>query len=373
MEMNFGKIDTNSSQTLYLQITKIIENKILNKEIPVGEKLPVHEDLCKIFNVSSYTIKEALSSLVRDGYISRRPNHGTVIISSKPKNLDFKVNNGICVVSCGYMVRDPKHPDDFGEHASLSVQSLIFGIEEKIKELGGYLIFTTMGKSGFQIAGKEKDIAGLILMGNITPRQFREVKKLNIPLVLTDDLNQKKKTSSGVNVVASDDFQAGYMAAKHLTGLGHKKIALFAKKRYYSIPYGMDMVKGYRKACKEADKGFTKDREIMMDETKIGDGYKRMKKLLKKPLPFTAVVCISKPVWEGASEALKEKGLTIPRDLSVVDVGDIQGLTRVAFNNRKIGNVVVEQLIKRIKNPDLKPERIVVQPVLLEKGSTKKV
>jgi LacI family transcriptional regulator len=374
MNLRFGTVDFKSSKPLYLQVTNIIGRKIRKKEIALGQKLPTQQELHEIFNVSKDTIGNAISKLVEEGYVSTRPTHGTVVISSKPKDLNFKINNGICLVSCGYDRVVPQFPDAFGTHASPFVQDFIFGMEEKIRELGGYLIFTTMGNSGLNISGKESDVAGFILIGSVYPKQYRIVKKMNKPIILGGDLNQEKKTGPGHNVIASDDYQVGYMAAKHLTDLGHKKIAFISYKEDYQEFSGRDRINGYRDACREIDKTFSsKDREIYSGTWGIDEGYKVMKKLLKKPLPFTAMVCTGDLMWVGISKALREKGMKVPDDLSVVHVAGAMELTRIGCNHRRLGEVAVEQLVKRIKNPDLKPERVVVRPVFVDKGSTKKL
>ena len=94
--MEFGKLSFENPKPLYLQITDIIEQKITNHELSVGQKLPPQDDLRKVFNVSIDTMKEAISRLTKEGYLACRPRYGTFVVSSEPKKaLDFKVNNGI--------------------------------------------------------------------------------------------------------------------------------------------------------------------------------------------------------------------------------------------------------------------------------------
>ncbi len=62
--MEFKPLDFSSREPYYLQIAKIIERKIVNKEIKINEKLPNEDDLCRDFKVCDYTIRKAMMKLV---------------------------------------------------------------------------------------------------------------------------------------------------------------------------------------------------------------------------------------------------------------------------------------------------------------------
>ncbi len=68
---------------LYYQIKEDIINRIKSKEYVYDEKIPSENELKKIYNVSSITIKKALSDLVNEGYLYRIQGKGTFV--AKPK------------------------------------------------------------------------------------------------------------------------------------------------------------------------------------------------------------------------------------------------------------------------------------------------
>ena len=72
---------------LYLQIEAILKSKILTGELKEGDRLPPENELSKQFGVSPLTVRQALSSLVGEGLLDRKPGIGTMI----KKNLDEKI------------------------------------------------------------------------------------------------------------------------------------------------------------------------------------------------------------------------------------------------------------------------------------------
>ncbi len=53
---------------------------------PVGGQLPSEHELCVHFSVSRFTIRAALESLRKKGYVTRKPKVGTVVVSDKPRS-----------------------------------------------------------------------------------------------------------------------------------------------------------------------------------------------------------------------------------------------------------------------------------------------
>lgn len=74
-----GLIDRENPQKLYIQLTEIIKNKMLNKEWPVGTQIPTEEELCAIYGISKATVRTAIMELVRQGYLKRQQGRGTFV------------------------------------------------------------------------------------------------------------------------------------------------------------------------------------------------------------------------------------------------------------------------------------------------------
>lgn len=63
----------------YYQIKQTIKNWILNKEFNAGEKIPSENELAEKFNVSRLTVRQAISQLVQEGFLTSKRGEGTFV------------------------------------------------------------------------------------------------------------------------------------------------------------------------------------------------------------------------------------------------------------------------------------------------------
>ncbi|BDZ50294.1 hypothetical protein GCM10025867_25350 [Frondihabitans sucicola] len=69
---------------LYRQVYDALRDEIRAGLPAVGERLPSEVELTERFDVSVITVKHALDLLRREGYITRRPRVGTLVVSADP-------------------------------------------------------------------------------------------------------------------------------------------------------------------------------------------------------------------------------------------------------------------------------------------------
>jgi len=78
------KINLGLGAPRYQQLAQAIADSIARGEYPVGSLLPGEEDLCRQFNFSRFTVREALRHLQETGLVTRRQGIGTTVIASTP-------------------------------------------------------------------------------------------------------------------------------------------------------------------------------------------------------------------------------------------------------------------------------------------------
>jgi len=83
------KLDKNVPIPLYYQLKKQILSLIERAEIKEGELLPPENDLCKMFDVSRPTIRQAFIELVNEGYLNRYKGKGTFVSTPKVNDRFF--------------------------------------------------------------------------------------------------------------------------------------------------------------------------------------------------------------------------------------------------------------------------------------------
>ncbi|MFA7342983.1 MAG: LacI family DNA-binding transcriptional regulator [Terrimicrobiaceae bacterium] len=172
--------------------------------------------------------------------------------------------------------------------------------------------------------------------------------------------------------VLSDSRNLGFLAAWHLIGLGHRRIACLlgpdrnARERF----------KGYCRALKKG--GVEADgRLVVYGGWGFEAGARAARELIERRAPFTALVASSDPVAVAAMKVFAREGLRIPDDVSVIGAGnhDFAGfvspsLTSIEQFPGEIGRRTVDALFDRIKDPVSPFERHTIKPRLIVREST---
>jgi LacI family transcriptional regulator len=141
-----------------------------------------------------------------------------------------------------------------------------------------------------------------------------ELVERDVPFVLALRTDGKSLSSVG------DDRLGGYLAARHLLDLGHRRIGLIAGPEYASSSRGR--VEGYRQALLEASVPI--DEEIIVSSTfGIDAGAVAAAQLMEATDPPSAIFAVNDNTAIGALSTLARRGIVVPGDVSVVGYNDI--------------------------------------------------
>lgn len=88
--MEDGYLRRDEHEKLYLKLYEILKNKIERGEWSVGDQIPTESELCKQYEVSRVTVRNAISELVRQGFLRRIQGKGT-FVSKKVISDEFSV------------------------------------------------------------------------------------------------------------------------------------------------------------------------------------------------------------------------------------------------------------------------------------------
>ena len=190
---------------------------------------------------------------------------------------------------------------------------MIASIERYIRARDYYLMLRCVGDPAEIVPLLSSwNVDGAFFLG-IYKEEVRQIlKQLDIPLVFFDTYAPGEKI---VNV-GIEDYRGGYLMARYLIGKGHKKLALVTpdvssegviKERY----------RGFTDACKEAGISF-KPGNIYYADTTYKDAMQIGQDIAFGGGQYTAVACMSDIVAFGVTEGLRQCGLRIPYDISVM-------------------------------------------------------
>ena len=79
IELSPDMISETSGEPLYLQILKLLREKIVSGEAAPGSRLPAEQDMTGLLGVSRITVKRALNELASSGLVRRQRGRGTVV------------------------------------------------------------------------------------------------------------------------------------------------------------------------------------------------------------------------------------------------------------------------------------------------------
>ncbi len=82
-----------SRMPLYLQVAKLMRQKIESQEWPYGSQIPTLEDLAKEYEVSRITLRAALTQLENEGIVRRTRGLGTFVAKDLSSQRWFKLAN----------------------------------------------------------------------------------------------------------------------------------------------------------------------------------------------------------------------------------------------------------------------------------------
>jgi DNA-binding LacI/PurR family transcriptional regulator len=120
---------------------------------------------------------------------------------------------------------------------------------------------------------------------------------------------------SGTFSVDVDNVGVGRAAAKHLIDLGHRELLCIAPPE--DLTYGAGRVEGFVQACAEAGIG-AESAAVVNAEDSMAGGYKAIENALRSGLRFTGVCASDDSTAYGVVTALREAGLSVPQDVSVI-------------------------------------------------------
>ena len=174
-------------------------------------------------------------------------------------------------------------------------------------------------------------------------------------------------------VVTIDYEQAGFLAGRHLRELGHEDVAVLAP-----LPSHAPRLAGLRRAFRLDGLDVPDEAVFAPPGSSTASGFAAAEVALVARPSATAIFGTHDDLALGALEAVKQHGLRVPEDMSVIGIDDIlqagyahPGMTTVAIPKREMAQQAVELLLRAIKEGQPPPNVLtLLRPKLVVRGST---
>lgn len=197
--------------------------------------------------------------------------------------------------------------------------------------------------------------------------------EIGFPFVLVNH----KRYSNAISFVDSENIRGAKLAVEYLYKAGHREIGFVAGS--LDETNGKDRFKGFQDAMKEHGLPINND-WIINGDFKKDVAYQESEKILSGTALPSAIFCSDDYMAIGVMEKIKEKGLSVPADISIIGFDDIElaeyvkpALTTIRQPIYNLGRASAEVLLNLIKDQAKSPIHKLLNVELIERESVKQI
>jgi LacI family transcriptional regulator len=329
-------------------------------------------DIAKHAGVSISTVSKALN-----GYSDISPKT-RIKIQQIIKELKFQPNataRGLATKR-SYMIGAFFRDDlDYGfGHPFL--QGVLDNFKDTIGQKGFDIVFfsNTVPQGmpdSYEARAKHRHVDGILLLGiHKDDPKLISLNESDIP-TMSIDLDF---VGPRAGYLTSDNIKGAISAIEYLISLGHQRIGFIGD--CFANPVGQDRFKGYQQTLLKYGLSYQTDWVTQGDFSETS-GYEAAQRLLKaEPFP-TAIFSISDTMAIGAMKAIRDNGLQVGVDISIIGFDDIEmasnvtpSLTTVRQNKKKMGAQAALALVDLIDMNEDRPSIFSIETELIIRDST---
>lgn len=321
------KIDKFDPIPRHAQVQRVLHDLVKSGRLQPGDKIPAELQIADALGVSKMTVNKALLALTASGLFVREVGRGTFVAPQALEAVASSVSSGTrseslstkprLVLSFVEGARDVLDSDYYGNLYRGIIAALSSGPDS---EMAVDMVLSPLAAKDYLAQEIHEPSQGRIL---IAPRAE------SIPSI--EALWQQGASllvlgaswpTMGVPSIDSDNIGGATEAVRHLVELGHRRIAiLFAEENTANI---QDRLVGYRRAMSAASLPQPAAYEVRGESAwRVGEPAKsRLSNLLMQPSPVTAILAAGHYLALEAMNVVREAGLRIPEDVSVIGFDD---------------------------------------------------
>jgi len=284
-------VDKNLPSPLYMQLKNLLEEEIVSGRLQPNQLLPSERELCRRYQVSQITVRQAFKELETIGLVLRVPGRGT-FVAERPEPAPKSVRV-VGLVAADILSR---------RENSYMVQ-LLAGVRAEVRLHGaGFMLFMESETTYCDLA-RHGALHGLVVTNpNMSCMLTQQLERFGVPVVVLG-----RPASRSCFSVDSDNPGIGYQLTRHLLDAGYRNIGFIGFEP--DLPVVMDRLSGYKSAQHEA--GITVKRNWLQFAPYSEDlGYREIDALLQAGTD--AVFCADDQIAMNVLHRLHEKGIEVP-------------------------------------------------------------
>lgn len=228
-------------------------------------------------------------------------------LNSNAKHLKQRASSGVAVIVKG-------------------TQNMLFaGLVEKLQGLiraaGSACLIYYIDEDDDEVAQaiqvcRERRPQGILFLGSSLDALRARFAAVTVPCVLVTNSAQALGLPN-LSSVTTDDAAGARRAVEHLLALGHRRIGILGGRMEQSNAAATRYA-GCLQAFQTQGLPFDPRRQLVMARFAMESGYHAMEALLRQMPDLTAVFAMSDVTAVGAIRAIRDRGLRVPEDVSVI-------------------------------------------------------
>jgi LacI family transcriptional regulator len=234
---------------------------------------------------------------------------------------------------------------------------VVRGIEEAARETGYSVLLCDSSEDAAEERNHlsslfSRRVDGVLLACCANSTAYDTMLRRRFPMVFVD----RVPAAAAEGTVSTDNVQAGYAGASHLIELGHKRIAMLVG--HLGLSPHRDRLEGFRKAMQESHLPIHEE-YLSCNGIAIENGILAGRDLLNLAAPPTAIMVSNSKLLFGLIQALDEKKVNIPDQVSVISFDDYiwnryfsPSLTTVAQDTNELGRRSFQLLLQIMNRRD---------------------
>jgi DNA-binding LacI/PurR family transcriptional regulator len=298
-------------------------------------------------------VSVGMASRVLGGYGSYSENTRKAVMKTA-KALDYRVNG---VARSLRLKRTRAIGVMINEIASYHWTVFVQGVEEAARQAGYHVILCNTAddvqlEREYLNELRERGVDGIIVspLANNLP-VFAKVAQSGFPIVLINSRIEDAEITS----IRSDDQQAASDAVVYLGSLGHKRIGIVAGQQ--ELETGRSRLNGYTAGLAQLGVPYSEDL-VDFGNYDQAQAYGATERLITMSRPPTAILVCSEMMTGAALRCLKDYGVSVPAELSVIGFDDpawasffSPAITTLCEQRFYMGRLASDTLIAAIDGP----------------------
>jgi GntR family transcriptional regulator of arabinose operon len=342
-----------SKDAKYIRLAQELRGLVNEGVLKPGDRLPSFVELRSSHQISRGTIEKVHSLLERDGLIVREQGKGVFVAQPSRK----KSSGIIGFVGQGFV---ESHNSMYWAHLMEGAQREAGTHDLQLMLLSENFDHRLLNNLDGLLMGENEDSINRLL--EVLPKRLPRVS------IMTPIDN--------VDCVLSDDYQGAFDAARHLLALGHRQIGMLCAGCNRLIE---TRLRGYQRACRDygVEPSLSWVRQLRQRPNQPDSvseftvqGRNTINEWLRtdwRDSSCTAIIAQNDHAAVGAIGALRDFGLSVPCDISVVGFDGAEmynffdpKLTTVAIRLREIGAAAIVRLLELINGTTPETKNIIL-------------